>query len=1219
MYPAHIITVLLLVGSVASTDANTTVGPDDNVRSDAAHGPHAPSDLSDEVNMMQGGMRVSRTSNLEVVVQKAVQEAMSAQRDQIAAVEKAFFQRAEELKQKNDELFKRNAELSRSNEQMREKLDKQDMKHDQLFKRNEELSRSNEQIHEKLNQQEMKHEQLRKDHRLSYGMLLQICDKGLRGLAGTSKKRANVTDVARGNKQKFAPDVVDTVVDGTVDAANTVAEGTVDAANAVADVATDAFDTIADLPGDVADWTLEQLENLKSLIGLSWDDIPGLKDVINGVKDFAVDTVNAAVDPIMSIIDAIEDAIDEIENAVNTALDTVKDWVSILEEELKKVTDYVADLYNKYLKPIITMIWDCAKNAKTPIDFVVCVIKPVLEKLLQSLIPTESVDMVIPFPFDDEALQIDPESGVYTMQQPCTDCQEGDMRDLAPLRCQKKEFDFMSIFKLTAHACNVPFMPGQCGGSLTSCVKKKASQCATGALLWGSSGVLSKLSAPIEQALQLSLTCLQKISYWISTARALHEKAKTFMTSSEAAVQDVLSKFTSALDNAQDTKDGVVKCLKNVGQITSARSLSKMVKKVEDIITSVEELIGAIERTQASLEDLETSFNSLSSSTEAEVQEFYTQGTSDVLALKSDIDKVKNDLMELYQNSKGVAEELLEDFQAALATPVDQLEDLSNFLLKCATARESYQKVYVDLEVASMTAGRLLLHERDGIKLAYIKPNFGRAQLYHEEWPWSSLETKTGQKVELCVFVYCVTFKIKVRKNPSNILGLPIQVSDGLDDLKWFELEYEGMFYDLNVIGVPYKFDDPTGLRFPSITIPILLDTSAGAQNPSTNPSDASNTLWHLVDENKAEAQQIADGLATAPGLPASAASGNDINTIKAEVDEGLHMEESSIEISDLPGLEISALPWGLQDGDIIAVQAAGHHSNTYLGLCPLSGGTCDGNTHKAFAMTEPSYWQVVLDTSTTFYLRKPDQDNAYLGLCGISNAGCDNDQYGVYGYPTKRDRAKWEFEIDAGNVAYLKASGHHGAAPYVGFCGNYESCGSSKYGSFSYTKVSRARFQIEKIDLPLGLKNGDTITIKAAGHHGNAYLGLCPISGGTCDGATHKAYGFGDQTTWQIESMGTTFYLRSQDNAYLGLCGMSNAGCDNDQYNVYGYSTKKDRTKWEFEIDSGNVVYLKASGHHGAAPYVGFCGNFASCGSSKYGSFSYTKVSRTRFQIDKV
>mmetsp|Transcript_130646 Transcript_130646/g.230910 ORF Transcript_130646/g.230910 Transcript_130646/m.230910 type:complete len:1191 (+) Transcript_130646:64-3636(+) len=900
MYPAHIITVLLLVGSVASTDANTTVGPDDNVRSDAAHGPHAPSDLSDEVNMMQGGMRVSRTSNLEVVVQKAVQEAMSAQRDQIAAVEKAFFQRAEELKQKNDELFKRNAELSRSNEQMREKLDKQDMKHDQLFKRNEELSRSNEQIHEKLNQQEMKHEQLRKDHRLSYGMLLQICDKGLRGLAGTSKKRANVTDVARGNKQKFAPDVVDTVVDGTVDAANTVAEGTVDAANAVADVATDAFDTIADLPGDVADWTLEQLENLKSLIGLSWDDIPGLKDVINGVKDFAVDTVNAAVDPIMSIIDAIEDAIDEIENAVNTALDTVKDWVSILEEELKKVTDYVADLYNKYLKPIITMIWDCAKNAKTPIDFVVCVIKPVLEKLLQSLIPTESVDMVIPFPFDDEALQIDPESGVYTMQQPCTDCQEGDMRDLAPLRCATKEFDFLSIFKVTAHACNVPYMPGQCGGNLVTCLKKRASQCAKSAMLWSSSGVLSKLSAPVEQAMALSQNVVQKITDWTSRARALYEEAKQIQSSSEDAVEEVLSKFMSAVDNAKDSKDSVIQVLKDVAQLSSAGSVSKMVKAIENIIASVEELISAIERSQASIEDLQTGFSSLSSSTEASIQSFYSEVTSGVQALKSDIDTVNDELMQLYQDSMGVADDLLDDFQAALAAPVDQLENLGDFMQKCALARESYQKVYVDLEVATMTAGRLALHERDGVKLAYVNPKFRGAELYNESWPWSSLATKEGQELELCAFVYCAKFQIRLRKNPKNIFGLPIQGNLGLDVLKFFELEYKELSYDLNVIGVPYKFTDPTGIRFPSITIPFLVDTLVPAQNPTHDPSVDLDVLWQLVTQNQAEAQQIADGTATAPSLPATAQSGNDINQVKSEVDHGIDMSGTAFTSDEL-------------------------------------------------------------------------------------------------------------------------------------------------------------------------------------------------------------------------------------------------------------------------------------------------------------------------------
>mmetsp|Transcript_76385 Transcript_76385/g.132150 ORF Transcript_76385/g.132150 Transcript_76385/m.132150 type:complete len:1098 (+) Transcript_76385:71-3364(+) len=1097
MHSAYTLFVLS-VGSVATGSFDTTlVDTDKIVCNDAVNGPHGCPELSDEISMMQGGLRVSHASKLEAAVQHAVQKALSAQNDKIASSEKALFEHVEELKQNNDQL---RTDMQQKIDQLRADLQKKD---DKIF----EMGRSNEQMNEKMSQL-----------RLSYGMLVQVCQKGFQGLARTSKNGANITVVAKGNKQKPAADVrtsektdnvtlvamgsnqkfAPDVVDATVDAANTVADTTVDAANAVADAATDVYDTVSDLPGDVADWTLEQLENLKSLIGLDWTDIPGLQGAINSVKDFAQDivddaiepiageiedamdwavdqatsaansVVDAAMGPINAAIDAIEGAVDAVKDfavdTVNIAIDTVKDWISILEDQITSITDYVTDLYNKYLKPIIMMIWECAKEAKSPIDFVVCVIKPVLEKLLQALVPLGSVAAEVPFPFDDEALTIDPATGVYTMKQECYDCVEGDIRDLAPLACEKKELDFLSIFKVTAHACNVPFMPGQCGGSLMTCLKQKASRCAKGALLWGSGGVLSRVSEPVEEAMQLTSTILQNITHWTSEARALYDKAKAFQSSTEAAVMDVYTNLMNTVNTAKDTKDAVIHCLKALSRVASAGSISKMTKNIEDVIASVEELIALIENLIASIEAVQTSFDGLTSSTEAEVQDFYTRGASDMAALKSDIEGVRDETLQLYENSKGVAEELLEDFQEALATPVDQLENLGDFMLKCAMARDSYQKVYVDLEVATLTAGRLLVHERDGVKLAYVQPQLGGAELYHEEWPWSSLETKTGQKVELCVFVYCVTFKIKVRKNPSNILGLPIQVSDGLDDLKWFELEYEGMFYDLNVIGVPYKFDDPTGLRFPSITIPILLDTSAGAQNPSTNPSDASNTLWHLVDENKAEAQQIADGLATAPGLPASAASGNDINTIKAEVDEGLHMEESSIEISDLPGLEISALPWGLQDGDIIAVQAAGHHSNTYLGLCPLSGGTCDGNTHKAFAMTEPSYWQVVLDTSTTFYLRKPDQDNAYLGLCGISNAGCDNDQYGVYGYPTKRDRAKWEFEIDAGNVAYLKASGHHGAAPYVGFCGNFASCGSSKYGSFSYTKVSRTRFQIDKV-----------------------------------------------------------------------------------------------------------------------------------------------------------
>jgi len=462
------------------------------------------------------------------------------------------------------------------------------------------------------------------------------------------------------------------------------------------------------------------------------------------------------------------------------------------------------------------------------------------------------------------------------------------MRDLAPLRCDMKEFDFLSIFKVTAHACNVPFMPGQCGGSLMTCLKQKASRCAKGALLWGSGGVLSRVSEPVEEAMQLTSTILQNITHWTSEARALYDKAKAFQSSTEAAVMDVYTNLMNTVNTAKDTKDAVIHCLKALSRVASAGSISKMTKNIEDVIASVEELIALIENLIASIEAVQTSFDGLTSSTEAEVQDFYTRGASDMAALKSDIEGVRDETLQLYENSKGVAEELLEDFQEALATPVDQLENLGDFMLKCAMARDSYQKVYVDLEVATLTAGRLLVHERDGVKLAYVQPQLGGAELYHEEWPWSSLADKEGEEIELCVWVYCLKFNLKLRKNPNNILGLPIQIESGLDMLTWLELTYRELSYNLNVIGVPYKFTDPTGIRIPSISLPFLLATSEPAENPPSNPIDDLNQLWQQVQQNKADALEIAEGLAPAPSLPADAASASEINQINASVAEGV-------------------------------------------------------------------------------------------------------------------------------------------------------------------------------------------------------------------------------------------------------------------------------------------------------------------------------------------
>jgi len=192
-----------------------------------------------------------------------------------------------------------------------------------------------------------------------------------------------------------------------------------------------------------------------------------------------------------------------------------------------------------------------------------------------------------------------------------------------------------------------------------------------------------------------------------------------------------------------------------------------------------------------------------------------------------------------------------------------------------------------------MTAGRFVLHERDGVKLAVVQPEYGGANITHKEWPWSELATEVGQEVKLCFFIVCVKFVMSLRKNPGNILGLPLDPPPlELDVLTWFELEFKDLTFDFHIIGIPWKFKDPTGIRIPSITMPFLVDNSTvPAEDPPSNIQDDLNTLWEQVVDNEIEAQQIEDGQVPAPPLPESAASANDIYQVQADVHEGIDFQ----------------------------------------------------------------------------------------------------------------------------------------------------------------------------------------------------------------------------------------------------------------------------------------------------------------------------------------
>ena len=58
---------------------------------------------------------------------------------------------------------------------------------------------------------------------------------------------------------------------------------------------------------------------------------------------------------------------------------------------LKKIGDFVEKLYDKYIKPLVALIGECLKEAKSPAHFFMCLARPIIEKLMSILLPAGSV------------------------------------------------------------------------------------------------------------------------------------------------------------------------------------------------------------------------------------------------------------------------------------------------------------------------------------------------------------------------------------------------------------------------------------------------------------------------------------------------------------------------------------------------------------------------------------------------------------------------------------------------------------------------------------------------------------------------------------------------------------------------------------------------------------------------------------------------------------
>jgi len=146
-----------------------------------------------------------------------------------------------------------------------------------------------------------------------------------------------------------------------------------------------------------------------------------VRGAINTAKSFAQRAVNAAVNaikiPLDKVIGAVKTVVTEVgkipskistfvTNAVsavkatfNSIIEGVKSWLKKIGDAVEGFTKFVTQLYDKYLKPIISFVGDCAGNAKSAPEFMLCAIQPMIDKVLGVLSPNgETVPSKLTFP-----------------------------------------------------------------------------------------------------------------------------------------------------------------------------------------------------------------------------------------------------------------------------------------------------------------------------------------------------------------------------------------------------------------------------------------------------------------------------------------------------------------------------------------------------------------------------------------------------------------------------------------------------------------------------------------------------------------------------------------------------------------------------------------------------------------------------------------------------
>eukprot|EP00933_Yihiella_yeosuensis_P045635 TRINITY_DN41033_c0_g1_i1.p1 TRINITY_DN41033_c0_g1~~TRINITY_DN41033_c0_g1_i1.p1 ORF type:complete len:1039 (-),score=221.86 TRINITY_DN41033_c0_g1_i1:87-3203(-) len=529
-----------------------------------------------------------------------------------------------------------------------------------------------------------------------------------------------------------------------------------------------------------------------------------------------------------------------------------------LKHLVKSSVSWMDDLYSTHLRPMVNHLGSCAKHTHTRNTFVSCMMESSVKSLAEYVLPAASVAAAIPFPNEEESeeKEFDYQDNRFSTVSDCLDCnkQIEDPRDFAPSKCTDKEVSLPgALGGLKIHMCNLPFGMTK-GKTIQEEVKSTMLECARARKIFSGDGVLAKIVSAVRGKRVLISTAS------LFAANTLEKVRRVERGEIDATKSALLSSLRHVVRNTAENCEAA-------SRLTSATlsSFADVVREPLPAAANFALLMDKTEECEVGLKATEILFtNATKEKTElGQIATLKTAAGGVLPTLKTLRVKMSSYVhalrKEMSTNPGAISMTLLDVMSTVEAE--QKKADWKNFgkmLQDCAAGNRPYMKTFVNLNFIGGDVLRISMHERDGLKLAWLDfaPEGYAVKSYNYSWDALRLVSKDGgQQIRSCGIFTCLTMKIALTSKYESI--------NSLGDVGFVEVSFSSLEVGGSALGIPSTFKVPLPEIFPGFTLPyptklsLPKDKIKGTTKPKvvTTPSimnsEAKKMLNSLADQQK--------------------------------------------------------------------------------------------------------------------------------------------------------------------------------------------------------------------------------------------------------------------------------------------------------------------------------------------------------------------------------